>query len=231
MKKVIFLALFSIGIATMANAQVKFGVHVNGIGAGGKIENTDEGETIKVDLKTRLSWKAGAVAFIPISSTVSFVPQLNIVSKGGKMSDEYSESNEGVEYRITAEGKTQLSYLEMPLNIAFTTRNFWFGLGPSLSYGIGGNAKNSITISADGKVIESTEEESKVKFDGKSSNDDQLHLKAFELGGNLTAGYQFKNGLFVQANFNLGLSNISPEEGSTGKNRYFGLGIGYLFKK
>lgn len=231
MKKGIFLALFGFGIATMASAQVKFGIHINGIGAGGKIENTDEGETIKVDLKTRLSWKAGAVAFVPLSSNISFVPQLNILSKGGKISDEYSESSEGVEYRIAAEGKTQLSYLEVPLNIAFTTQNFWVGLGPSLSYGIGGKAKNSITISADGKVIESAEDESKVKFDGKSGNGDEIHLKALEIGANFTTGYQFKNGLFVQANFNFGLSNISPDEGSTWKNRYFGVGVGYLFKK
>lgn len=231
MKKGILLVLLSAGVALAANAQVSFGVHANGIGAGGKMESEVEGETIKFDLKNRFSWKAGAVAFVPIAPNFTIMAQLNLLSKGGKISESYSESYEGTDYSIETKMEARLTYIEVPLNITYSSENFWVGAGPSLSYGIGGKSTSSFVTKADGKVVESSEEEGKVKFDGKADNSDDLHLKALEMGANFTAGYKFNNGLFVQANFNLGLSNISPAENSTWKNRYFGIGVGYVFRK
>jgi hypothetical protein len=83
-------------------------------------------------------------------------------------------------------------------------------------------------------------EEIKVKFDGEKNDGDlqnpddipeEVHLKAFEFGGNVLAGYRFSNGLFIQANYNHGFSNISPDDNSKVKNKYFGLGIGYFFNR
>ena len=118
MKKGILL-VFSAGVAIMASAQVKFGVHANGIAAGGKIVDNTDGQEVKMTLKSRLSWKAGVVADIPVAENLSFVPQLSLLSKGGKIKDSYNESYEGVEYVIKTQADAKLTYLELPLNIAY----------------------------------------------------------------------------------------------------------------
>jgi hypothetical protein len=70
----------------------------------------------------------------------------------------------------------------------------------------------------------------KVKFDGKADADDEdIHMNRFEVGANFIAGYTFRNNLSVQANFNLGLTDVYPGETSKYKSRYFGVGVGYWF--
>lgn len=75
-----------------------------------------------------------------------------------------------------------------------------------------------------------------VKFDGKKdadlpANDDDLHLKGLDAGGNFIVGYELKNGLLLSVNYSLGLVNTDPNDQSSSKNNYFGVSIGYLLKK
>jgi hypothetical protein len=227
MKNVILTAAIIIS-STIANSQSTFGVHANGILASGtnKVESSDpDDENFDLKSKNRFSWKIGVVANIPVSTSISFMPQLNILSKGGKI--EEKESNSFYSYEI--KGSSKLTYVEMPLNFVYNTGSFFIGAGPSLSFGISGKSEGKVTATVMGET-ETEEFDGKVKFDGdEDADDDNEHLKAFELGANFTAGYKLTNGLFIQANYNLGLSNISPYENTTTKNRYFGIGIGYFF--
>ena len=93
------------------------------------------------------------------------------------------------------------------------------GAGPSLSMGLSGKEKYD-----DGTNIETTD----IKF-GSSTTDD---LKTFEAGINFLAGYQFKGGFLVAANYNAGLNNIAVTtagDNSKAHNRYFGIRLGYNF--
>ena len=216
MKK--FMFTFFIAAASMAvNAQT-FGVHANGILASAKSEEKDQNTTLSTKLDSRFSWKAGVVGDIPIAENFSFMPQLNILSKGGKLSQSEAGFTSSMEMKFT--------YLELPLNLVFShTSGLFIGAGPSLSYGIGGEAE--VTVSGGGLSETGTV---KIKFDGDDeANDDNAHLKALELGANVIAGYRLSNGLFFNVQYNQGLSNIDPSEGSSFKNKYFGFGIGYFF--
>lgn len=111
---------------------------------------------------------------------------------------------------------------------------FFVGVGPSLSYGISDKGKYDANFDGFGSFSEDV----KVKFDGKENEEvdenelpTEVHLKAFEFGANALAGYRFTNGLFVQASYNHGFSNISPDAGTKIKNRYFGIGIGYFLSR
>ena len=217
MKKLLFT--FFIAAASLAvNAQATFGIHANGILSSAKAEEKEGNTTVSTKFDSRFSWKAGVVADMPISENISFMPQLNLLSKGGKMSQSESGFSSSMEMRFT--------YLELPLNFVYNhTSGLFIGAGPSLSYGIGGEAEVSLS---GGGINES--ETVKIKFDGDDeANDDKAHLKALELGANLIAGYRLSNGLFFNVQYNHGLSNIDPAEGSSFKNKYFGFGIGYFF--
>jgi hypothetical protein len=63
------------------------------------------------------------------------------------------------------------------------------------------------------------------------SNEDEDDYKPFEFSGNILAGYEFSNGVFVAANYNAGLSNIAVggDSDNSLKNRYFGVKLGFKF--
>lgn len=200
MRKLIFTIVSFIALSAVY-AQTSFGIHGDAIFAKQKIKSS--GITITGDDRT--SWKAGLISNIPLASDFAFMPQLNLLSKGTKI------SFQGMS------GESKLTYLELPLNFVYNSNGFFAGLGPVLSYGLSGK-EESDGVSTD------------VKFDGEQNpTDDNSHYKAFEFGGDIIAGYKLSNGLFFNAHYNLGFSNINPNSDVTVKNQYFGFGIGYFF--
>jgi hypothetical protein len=210
MRKILFVAVLSVACFAIANAQASFGLHVGGTLAS--MENKANGITYKGD--SRFGWKVGAVANVPLAETFAFMPQLNVLSKNSKL--EMSESG------YTAKESTNLTYVELPLNFVYTSNGFFAGVGPSIGFGMGGKVKYEETGSQS--------VETNVKFDGKKdASDNNYHLKALDFGGQVIAGYKLPSGLFFNVHYNLGFSNISPDNSVTVKNKYFGFGIGYFF--
>jgi hypothetical protein len=227
MKKIFIAAGLFAGVFT-AKAQTSCGIHADGIMSNFKA--TEDG--VAINGKSRFSWKAGVVFGVPLTEHVSCMPQLNVLSKGGKIDQSSSES--GVSY--TLKGSEKLTYLELPINIVYNVGSaeeggFFIGAGPVLSYGIGGKFDGTSTYTVFG-TTQTEPYKGDVKFDGKKdASDDNQHLKAFEFGINAIAGYRLSNGFFVNAHYNLGLSNISPEDNSKFKNSYLGIGIGMFLTK
>jgi hypothetical protein len=181
--------------------------------------------------KSRFSWKIGAVMSLPLSDNFSFMPQLNLLNKGGKYTFKMDERMFGVVYKIDVNTEMKLTYLELPLNFVYNKENFFIGAGPSISYGLSGEyAYKAEYFISDGSDTEegSESDDEKVKFDN-DDDADHLSLKPLEFGANFLAGYKLANGLFIQANANIGLNNISPYDDTSLKTRYFGIGIGYFF--
>jgi hypothetical protein len=209
MKRIILMAALVAGVVT-TQAQTSFGIHAAGILAN--TEQKESGVTIKGDSK--FGWKIGGVANVPVASAISFMPQLNVLTKGSK----YEVSESGFTFKQTA----NLTYVELPLNFVYNSGGFFAGIGPSIGFGIGGKIK-----------VEETGEpdvEADVKFDGKKdATDGKAHLKALDFGGQVIAGYKLPSGLFFNLHYNHGFSNISPESDSEMKNKYFGFGVGFFF--
>ena len=158
------------------------------------------------------NWKPGVTVGIymkaPLGKDFLFMPAINAVQKG------FIPKNLQQGEKLTA----TMNYLELPLNFVYSTHGFMAGIGPSFSMGINGNVKYSSDTSP--------EEKTKIHF-GNGAEDD---LKQFEVCGNILTGYQFKGGLMVTANFNLGLTNLVPggyEVSGKATNNYFGLTVGY----
>lgn len=218
-----------------AQAQTTFGVHANGILASMKGEYKDDnGDMQEYEGKNRFSWKGGLYASVPLTETFSFMPQLNLLSKGTKIDQTESVDFFGTTYTVALKGESKLTYLELPLYFVYNsyseTGGFFGGVGPVLGYGIGGKEKLTSTVTIGGDTqTESSDYD--VKFDGKENNgsDNVSHYKGLEVGAGIIAGYRLSNGLFINAHYNLGLSNISPDADTKLKNRYVGFGIGYSF--
>ena len=78
------LLIASLFAATYLSAQPTIGIHGNVIGAS-MTNKTDDPEEDFGDFDTRISWKLGMVTEIPLSEQFVFAPQLNLLSKGGKI--------------------------------------------------------------------------------------------------------------------------------------------------
>lgn len=173
-------------------------------------------DNISATSKTKLGFTAGVTGDIDMGKNFSFQPGLNFLQKGG-VEKNNSNSNE-------IKTTTNLNYLELPLNIVYNAKSisgkFFVGAGPSLSMGLSGKGKVS------GSGIDETD---KIKF-GSSDDDD---FKALELGVNFLAGYQFKSGVFLAANYNAGVSNLfntTGDDNSKYHNRHFAFRIGYMLQ-
>ncbi|HET9057919.1 MAG TPA: porin family protein [Chitinophagaceae bacterium] len=216
MKKLFLLLLLLTGFIVLNAQNIRFGVTAGASIASAK--GKTEGVSITSDSK--VGFTGGVLVDIPLADQFAFQPGLNFLQKGSK----FNINILGVQI----DGKETLNYLELPLNFLFRTEagsgKFFVGLGPVLGLGLSGKGEDKSTFN--GQTIE---EKYDVEF-GTDVNTD--HYKPFEFSGNVLAGYEFGNGIFIAVNYNLGISNIAVvdnTDNTTYRNRYFGIRLGYLF--
>lgn len=236
MKRIIIAIVFVSVAAFHANSQVKFGVQAGGQIAS--INSKEDGKDVP-GKKSIVGFKLGGIASVPITSKISFMPELNFVKKGGKFSNTTTIDLGATDKIISiAEQEIKPSFIEVPLNIAYTASGkngtgFFGGLGPVVSLGLGGSASADVTVSTtiDGNTTTKNSSQSgTIKFDGENNTTDgRTHMKSFELGGDVFAGYKMANGLFAKVTYNIGFSDLSTDAHITNKNSYYGISIGYFF--
>ena len=199
-------------------AKTSFGV-IGGINFQNLTGKAASGDKLTNDMI--IGYHAGVNIQIPLAPQFYFQPGLLFSAKGAKNS--YSS--------ITS--TTKLSYIEMPLNLVYKAMlgngYFMLGFGPYIGYGIGGK------VTTKGGDLEL---ETDVEFKNVVEAGDPLlttYYKAFDVGGNIFAGYQMANGIFGQFNTQLGLVAINPEDkriandDSSVKNTGFGVSVGFRF--
>lgn len=216
MKKILLSLSTLIVLGTAANAQISFAPEV-----GLNISNLREkvgGETID-GAKMRIGGKVGGVVNIGIINHLSVQPGLFFSMKGGNY--KYSETVGP----ITAEydSKTNLNYLELPVNVVYSFGEdhdgFFVFAGPYVGYALGGKMKQTV-----GGVSEDED----VKF-----GSDKGEAKRLDVGANAGVGYMLPMGLYFRAQYGLGLANIENEGDSDNyrKNAAIGISVGFRFGK
>jgi hypothetical protein len=206
------MVIATISISSFAQIGVQAGATI----ASSKYEDKTAGG-LNITSDSKVGFTAGVFTEVPLTTNFIFRPALNYTQKGAKV--DYSSGS----YKVT--GKSTYNYVELPLDIIYKAAGgFFVGLGPTLSYGIGGKEKSTVSGSPLPGQNGTTEE--KVKFGNDKVED---HYKPFEFSGNFLAGYQLASGLFIMLNYNMGFSNISldPDNESV-KNRYIGIRIGKM---
>jgi hypothetical protein len=233
MKK--FILTFAIGaMATIgANAQISFGFQAGTNLATYKAEDNSSNPNTTYKGKTKAGFTAGVVANIPFSSMISLRPELNYIQKGGKNTS--SGSNGGSSYKD--ESTATMNFIELPVNVVLNfpvgAGRFSVGAGPNFSFGLSGKNKytNSVTF---GGTTQTSTGKNDVKFDGKKYadlpvTDVDAHFKAFDMGANAFVGYKLNMGVFFNAGYTIGLSNLDPNDKQSFKTAGLTLKVGYMF--
>ena len=217
----IFVSAICLFFASAAMSQVSLGIQGGGVMSMARVkEDALSGQSLKG--KSKYGWQAGIIADIPFGEgNLRLMPELNYVNKGYKL----NTSINVVGQTVTVDGTSNVGYIELPLNLAYTIPvgdNFFvIGAGPYASYGV--NGKNKVKSSINGQ---GSEETSKVEF-----GSDESQIKPFDYGVNVMAGYLFGNGMQIKLNYSYGLAELSNAEFTTYKNSYLGLSLGYYIKR
>ena len=211
MKKLLLTFLFT-GISIISFAQtisfgLKAGINFSKMPFGSNPYN------INVPDQAVTGFNAGAVVDFSFSNW-SLQPGLFFTTKGKRMLMEFTYPDGSASRTSTMSFKEKLNYLELPVNLLYNIKlspvvKLQLGGGPYLGYGLSGS-EGSNTIS----------------FGKKTDNSG---LKNPDYGFNFIAGFKFKDKYTLNANYGLGLANLSYD-GGTANNRVISVSLGYLFR-
>ena len=212
MKKIILSValLMAAGFSASAQEDVKFGVKagVNFANFGGDVENAD----------SRTGFHAGVVAEFKLSENFSVQPELLYSQMGAKTED--SQTILGVNYR--SEATSKFDYISLPILAKYyVIEGLSIEAGPQVGFLV--SAKNESIDTVGGT---STTTSGDVKDSTKSID--------FGVAGGLA--YDLPIGVFFQARYYVGLSNIADDESNdesdsdfSVKNMAVQLSVGYKF--
>lgn len=165
---------------------------------------------------TKTGFKVGLNFNLPISSNLYLQPGLFYSTKGAK--NENTLTILGV--TTTTSTLTNIGYLEVPINLMYRypvgDGAVFFSAGPYLAYAV--NGKNNIEITIGSSTTETTND---ISF-GSDNN----QTNPFDYGVNVGLGYELPMGLYIRAQYGIGMGNLSnvDNEKYTNTNLQFSLG-------
>jgi hypothetical protein len=227
MKKGIFaLAMtliggYSVG-QTNTTHKVKIGLKAGVNFAKIAITGKEMEDNKKDGVQNVTSFHFGAYADVPLSTSFSIQPGIILNGKGGKirLSDAGTQLGPPT---ITGTVKSEVMYIEVPLNAVYRINGFYLGAGPYAAVALSGKHKSVLTSTSSGQTAS---EERDIKFGGNPDDD----FKRSDFGINLLAGYELKNGINLGVNYGFGLSNLDPSKGTyNNQNRVASIVLGFSF--
>lgn len=211
--KRIFLTLLALSFFGLAHAQkFKFGPKAGVTAAS----ITGRNAPAEIDRKIKIGAVIGGVAEIKFNDKFSLQPEL-LASLQGERYDYRFEWEEGYEDH---QDNLDLIYIQIPV-----MARYYFVKGLNVSAGPQLGVLVSAKVRAESQSSDFLVETSQSKtFDVKDD------YKTIDFGANFGLGYDFSNGIFVDARYTLGLLNIS-EFGGPGsiKNSVVAVSGGFKF--
>lgn len=223
MKKLVILFA---GVVLTGTAFSQVSIGIQGIGNLGNAKFTAD-ELSSYDKTMKAMPGAGVVADIQLTDKVAIRTGINFLQTGVQI--KATQDGEAGEIdKIHLEATTKLNYLQIPLNLMYTSSGsaikFFAGAGPYFSYGISGKLKSTATThySSGETEVEKDESDAFKKVNGESL------FKRTDIGVGAIAGVKFPNGMFANVGYQYSLANINKGEGSY-KSRGLQLTVGYFF--
>jgi len=227
MKKIVLPIIFLL-FAQFGYAQVNMGARI-GMNLGMfdlKNSNITESYNVSPSLSVLIKMDVD----VPFSTVFSFRTGLGLVIKGSEVDHiptiQHPDTIWSLLYR--------LNYLEVPLLLVARAETdffgtFYFGVGPTLSLGVGGRME----MFSEHRTNHGQTQSSYGLVWGNKPAPEAHHgydyFRRFDLGLGALFSYQLpRSGLAFTVNYNKGLRNISPNPGFDLKTSYFGFSIGFI---
>jgi len=227
MKRVVTLM---IGVAMTATAFSQLSIGIQGTGnlSDANIEANDLASPTK---KSRVLPGAGVVADLAVSPKLTIRTGVNFLQSGITLKASMAGIPGEIE-EIAIKGKLNMNYLQVPLNVLYTSNGlvkFYVGGGPYFSYAVSGKSTQETTIKfSDG----STETEKEETDPFEKDDEGETYWKRTDFGVGAIAGVKLPGGLFANVGYQFSFANLSKADGEKYNNRGLQLTIGYyLWRK
>ena len=203
MKKIILIG--AIALCGAMNAQTKFGVKAGYAlsSVNTKVDGIDEEDMDEMDAMS--TFYVGALVEHKFSEKFGLQAELLYSPMGAKSSGSDSDGN--------WEDKLKIGTLQLPIGAKFY---------PTESFALTAGVNFGFILSS----------EYEFTWDGESETEDIEDMSGLNLAPFIGAEYTLPMGLFFDARYNLGVSNLYTGEGSDDykmKNSFFQIGVGYKF--
>ncbi|PSL30911.1 outer membrane beta-barrel protein [Chitinophaga ginsengisoli] len=228
MKKIILFILLVISIAPVY-AQTSVGV-IGGYNLSFVYPDINwTPSNYKVSYGT--GWRTGFVADQHLWKDFYLQPQLIFNQKSYNYSTIANVNDAHYKY------KRHLLYLELQAHLLYKPKigngRLFLGAGPYIGRGISGRERVE-GYDQDGRFSSLGYDIIKYKkpppFNRDYDEENVTYMKPYDVGINLLAGYELKNGLFFNVIYSLGTNNTSYDA-TRSYNGYLGLTVGYFLKK
>ncbi len=241
------------GAATPAQAQAtvtfgpRLGINSSSFSYSGTPQQFDE-------VKRVVGVQVGATANIGFGK-LAFQPSVMFTQRGAKLKSAGQALNDGLPFTYAVSASPKLNYIELPLNVVYTTggdHGFEVFAGPYVALGVGGSGSYSVSVNTtdpdlafyNGDYPGSLQVEYGTRQnanDNAQNNPNStsaptliLTFRRFDAG--LNGGVGYRVGPFqAQLGYGLGLVNFVPKDsdgqdtGSKGYHRSFQLTGNYFF--
>lgn len=213
MKKLFFFAAITFLTFPIANAQeLNFGAKagVNFASIGGDESDDYDGKT---------GYHLGLVAEYMLTERFALQPEILYSAQGAKGEESYSFEGEQGNYEVDL----KLNYINIPLLAKYyVTEGFSLEAGPQIGFLLSADYDFTETYSFEGETE---------TFTGTEDIKDDMNSIDFSLAVGL--GYKLEMGLFFNARYGIGLSNIhdleDEDEDFSQNNQVLQLSVGYMF--
>lgn len=186
----------------------------------------------------RVGVKLGGVLDVGITRSFSIQPGLFYSMKGATQDfTTYSTVGNTVQSQET-KYNYRIDYLEFPVNFQYKFSHspmghYFIGAGPYWGLALGGRAtmETGTTVVNYNNGFVTSRDRGSSYYLNIGNNPAVDDVRRFDMGLNFNAGYQFRHGLLLRANYGLGLVNILPGGDANNYMRNWGLGlsVAYLF--
>ncbi|WP_304158004.1 porin family protein, partial [Mesonia mobilis] len=173
------------------------------------------------DADSRTGLHIGAIAELMLTESFSIQPELLYSMQGAKSeySDSYTEM--GVTVTESGEAELKLDYIVLPILAKYyITEGFSVQAGPQVGFLMSAKAEGDYTATAMGTSVSES-----------FSEDVKDELSTVDFGVSAGLGYDLDMGVFFQARYYLGLSNIYDVESDnfSVQNNVLQVSVGYKF--
>ena len=161
------MKIISVAVLLMVSlngfSQMRYGLKV-----GANFANINQKFTLagfEIATKIRLAYNIGAILEYELNEDISLQSGLQLTNKGYSL-----DLEDGLSTGQSVDGynRYSITYLEVPINIAYKIRNFQIIAGPYISFGISGKNKLDAKYTDTFNGFEATFKEDKViKFKGE----------------------------------------------------------------
>ena len=220
MKRILLLAAVSLA-ATEMNAQTVSIAPEVGIYAPFTEYNSTTGNTI--DISHKIGIKGGANVNLTIAKHLFLQSGLFFYQTGNKIASTSSYFGTTTSFK----SDYNVNNLQLPLNIGYDLPLGKFGsvfatAGPYVGYALSGSATNNTSVN--GEAAPDRKEDFTFGSDAKDN------MKRMDVGFNFGVGIKMRQGVYVRAQYGLGLTQLSNVSTTTIKNRGISATLGYELK-